>query len=108
LTVSFGVHVELTSEAPWANNWCSYYAIVTNTGSTPAEPFELQHEFTGPDGGQLSHGGLGAVGELAPGQQHRTDEFNVLPFVQGTHSLRVSVWQNGNRVADAVHEFQVQ
>jgi hypothetical protein len=104
----FGVHVELTTEAPWAENWCSYYALVTNTGSTTEDAFELQHEFFGPDGGQLSHGGLGAVSELAPGAQHRTEEANVIPFVKGTHHLRVSVWQNGNSVAEAVHEFQVQ
>lgn len=106
--MSFAVHIELTNEAPWANNWCGYYAIVTNTGSSPEEPFELEHEFSGPDGGELSRGGLGTVTDLQPGSQHRTEEYNVLPLQQGTHHLRVSVWQNGNVVADAVHEFQVQ
>jgi hypothetical protein len=106
--MSFAVHIELTNEAPWANDWCGYYALVTNTGSMPEEAFELQHEFFGPDGGLLSHGGLGAVSELSQGAQHRTDEANVMPLEQGTHKLRVSVWQNGNSSADAVHEFQVQ
>ena len=106
--MSFGVHVELTTEAPWANSWCAYYAIATNTGSTTEEPFELQHEFFGPDGAQLSHGGLGGASELQPGAQYRTDEVNVLPLEQGQHKLRVSVWQNGNSVADATHDFQVQ
>jgi hypothetical protein len=106
--MSFAVHIELTTEAPWANSWCAYYAIVTNTGSAPEEAFELQHEFFGPDGGQLSHGGLGGASELQPGVQHRTDEFNVMPLEQGAHRLRVSVWQDGNSVADAFHDFQVQ
>lgn len=106
--MSFAIHIELTNEAPWANNWCGYYAVVTNTGSATEENFELEHEFFGPDGGELSRGGLGSVAELHPGAEHRTEEFNVLPFVPGTHRLRVSVWQNGNSVADAVHEFQVQ
>ena len=106
--MSFGVHVELTSEAPWAENWCSYYALVTNTGSTAEGAFELQHEFFGPDGGRLSHGGLGAVSELPAGSQHRTEEANVMPVAAGPHKLRVSVWQNGNSVADGEHEFHVQ
>jgi hypothetical protein len=106
--MSFGVHVELTTEAPWAENWCSYYAVVTNDGSTTEQPFELQHQFYGPDGGQLSHGGLGHVNELASGAQYRTDEVNVMPFVKGTHRLAVSVWQNGNNMAEHEHEFEVQ
>jgi hypothetical protein len=106
--MSFGVHIELNTEAPWANGWCAYYAIVTNTGSAPEEAFELEHEFFGPDGGQLSRSGLGGASELAPGSQHTTQEYNVMPLVPGTHKLRVSVWQDGNSVADHVHEFQVQ
>jgi thiamine pyrophosphate-dependent acetolactate synthase large subunit-like protein len=50
--MSFAVHIELTTEAPWANSWCAYYGIATNTGSAAEEAFEMQHEFFGPDGGQ--------------------------------------------------------
>jgi hypothetical protein len=106
--MSFGVHIELTTERPYAESWCAYYAIVTNTGSAPEEAFEVQHEFFGPDGGHLSSSGLGGASELAPGSQYRTNEYNVMPLVAGTHKLRVSVWQDGNSVADHVHEFHVQ
>jgi hypothetical protein len=90
--MSFGVHVELTSEAPWAENWCSYYALVTNTGSTAEGAFELQHEFFGPDGGRLSHGGLGAVSELPPGAS--TGRRRTSSRSRRHALLRASVWQN--------------
>jgi hypothetical protein len=106
--MSFAVHIELTTEAPWANSWCAYYGIATNTGSAAEEAFEMQHEFFGPDGGQVSRGGLGGANELQPGAQFRTEEANLMPLQQGAHKLRISVWQDGNSVADAVHEFHVQ
>jgi hypothetical protein len=106
--MSLAVHVELTDEAPWANSWVEYYAVITNTGNEQQEAFEVEHKFVRSDGTELSRGGIGARSGLAPGEQFTTDRFNVLPMEAGEHKLIVEVWVDGNVAANGQHTFTVQ
>jgi hypothetical protein len=106
--MSLSIHIELTTEAPWANSPVEYYAIATNTGNEHQEPFELQHELFGPDGGNLSRGGLGRSDGLQPGAQYTTDRLNLLPYQAGEHKLVVEAWVDGNVATSSSHTFHVQ
>ena len=101
--MSLAVQVELTTEAPWANNPVEYYAVFTNTGIEHHEPFEGQHQLFGPDGGQVSRGGLGRCEALGPGQQFTTERYNLVPLDAGEHRLVLEAWVNGNVEASHSH-----
>jgi hypothetical protein len=106
--MSLTVHVELTTEAPWANSTVEYYGVFTNSGTEHHEPFEGIHKFFDPDGRELSTGGIGQCAGLDPGHQFTTDRFNVMPFAAGEHRLVLEAWVNGNVEASHTHTFQVQ
>ena len=106
--MSLTVQVELTTEAPWAKNWVEYYAVFTNAGTEPHAPFEGQHMLLGPDGSQVSRGGVGRCDVLSPGQQFTTERFNLMPLDAGEHQLLIEAWVNGNVETFHSHTFQVQ
>src|SRR5947207_1118174 len=90
--MSLAVQAELTTESPWAKNWVEYYAVFTNTGTEHHEPFEGQHQLFGPDGSEVSRGGLGRCEGLAPGQQFTTERFNLMPLDAGGVSQKRCNW----------------
>jgi hypothetical protein len=108
VVMSLAVHIELTNEAPWANEWIEYYAVFTNTGNEHQEPFDGQHKFFRSDGTELSRGGLGGSDGLAPGEQFTTDRFNLPPTDAGEHKLVIEAWVDGNVTASGEHTFTVQ
>ena len=106
--MSLAVHIELTTEAPWASSWVEYYAVITNTGTEHQEPFEAEHKFFRSDGSELSRGGIGRSSGLGPGEQFTTERLNVLPLEAGEHKLLVEAWVDGNVAATGEHTFTVQ
>jgi hypothetical protein len=106
--MSLSVHIEMTTEAPWANSAVEYYGAFTNTGSEHHEAFEGEHQFFGPDGSEVSRGGMGRCDGLEPGHQFTTDRLNLMPLVAGEYKLVLEAWVNGNVEASDSHTFHVQ
>jgi hypothetical protein len=106
MTVS--IHIELTTEVAWANNWVEYYAVITNLENGQQEPFEVVHDFFAPDGRVLSNAGIGHSDGLGPGESFTTDRFNVMPFEAGMHNLVIEVYVNGNVAGMNRHAFTVR